>query len=373
MFKWKKWNNPDLVEKVKKTKGESFYNIRGSVANHIMWDLENQELITMCGYLEKFYGLMIYRKDFEGRLDDLFEGCINEIRNAIGVYLKILEKPMKKQFEIDLERKEMKELKKKATRRHIVHPKNRGEINSFQEKKFGKDWVRLEKMGKWSRLIWSLTSDSCSRLSPSLLQISTKMIFDASRDILTTQIWWRRGFSHTIALIQLRRWKTRSCHQRKNYFKGFVINTSKMLNMNMLTFWQKFGCKIVADYHNLYLKTRSYPRRCFSKLQKGLHEQIQAWSCVIFHITWPGLGCSPQEDGYHSRPFERSRHALEVWKRNQTWFCGIKVDSRNCLLCAYVREMIRQTYPTYTSPGTNQHCNKILKRDLLSQPRFEHL
>lgn len=58
---------------------------------------------------------------------------------------------MKKQFEIDLERKEMKELKKKATRRHIVHPKNRGEINSFQEKKFGKDWVRLEKMGKWSR------------------------------------------------------------------------------------------------------------------------------------------------------------------------------------------------------------------------------
>ena len=228
-------------------------------------------------------------------------------------------------------------------------------------------------MGKWSRLIWSLTSDSCSRLSPRLLQISTKMIFDASRDILTTQIWWRRGFSHMIALIQLRRWKTRSCDQRKSYFQGFVINTSKMLNMNTLTFWQKFGCKIVADYHNLYRKTRSYPRRCFSKLQKGLHEQIQAWSCVIFHITWPGLGCSPQEDGYHSRPFERSRHALEVWKRNQTWFCGIKVGSRNCLLCAYVREMIRQTYPTYTSSGTNQHCNKILKRDLLSQPRFEHL
>ena len=170
MFEWKKWNNPDWVEKVKKTKGESFFNIRGSVVNHIMWDLENQELITMCEYLEKFYGLMIYRKDFEGRLDDLFEGCINEIKNAIGVYLKILEKPMKKQFEIDLERKEIKELKKKATRRHIVHPKNRGEINSFQEKKFGKDWVRLEKMGKWSRLMWSLTSDSCSRLSPSLLQ-----------------------------------------------------------------------------------------------------------------------------------------------------------------------------------------------------------
>lgn len=128
-----------MVEKVKETKGESFFNIRGSVVNHIMWNLENQELITMCEYLEKFYGLMIYRKDFEGRLDDLFEGCINEIKNAIGVYLKILEKPMKKQFEIDLERKEMKELKKKATRRHIVHPKNRGEINSFQEKKFGKD------------------------------------------------------------------------------------------------------------------------------------------------------------------------------------------------------------------------------------------
>ena len=96
-----------MVEKVKETKGESFFNIGGSVVNHIMWDLENQELITMCEYLEKFYGLMIYRKDFEGRLDDLFEGCFNEIRNAIGVYLKILEKPMKKQFEIDLERKEM--------------------------------------------------------------------------------------------------------------------------------------------------------------------------------------------------------------------------------------------------------------------------
>lgn len=112
-----------MVEKVKKTKGESFFNIRGSVANHIMWDLENQELITMCEYLEKFYGLMIYRKDFEGRLDDLFEGCINEIKNAIGVYLKILEKPMKKQFEIDLERKEMKELKKKQQEDILCIPK----------------------------------------------------------------------------------------------------------------------------------------------------------------------------------------------------------------------------------------------------------
>ena len=122
MFKWKKWN-PDLVEKVKKTKGENFFNIRGSVVNHIMWDLENQELITMCEYLEKFYGLMIYRKDFEGRLDDLFEGCINEIKNAIRVYLKILEKPMKKQFEIDLERKEMKELKKKQQEDILCIPK----------------------------------------------------------------------------------------------------------------------------------------------------------------------------------------------------------------------------------------------------------
>lgn len=112
-----------MVEKVKKTKGESFFNIRGSVVNHIMWDLENQELITMCECLEKFYGLMIYRKDFEGRLDDLFEGCINEIRNAIGVYLKILEKPMKKQFEIDLERKEMKELKKRQQEDILCIPK----------------------------------------------------------------------------------------------------------------------------------------------------------------------------------------------------------------------------------------------------------
>ena len=69
----------------------------------------------MCEYLEKFYGLMIYRKDFEGRLDDLFEGCINEI--------KILEKPMKKQFEIDLERKEMKELKKKQQEDILCIPK----------------------------------------------------------------------------------------------------------------------------------------------------------------------------------------------------------------------------------------------------------
>lgn len=127
MFKWKKWNNPDLVEKVKETKGESFFNIRGSVVNHIMWDLENQELITMCEYLEKFYGLMIYRKDFEGRLDDLFEGCINEIKNAIGVYLKILEKPMKKQFEIDLERKEMTELKKKQQEDILCIPKTEKE------------------------------------------------------------------------------------------------------------------------------------------------------------------------------------------------------------------------------------------------------
>lgn len=127
MFKWKKWNNPDLVEKVKETKGESFFNIRGSVVNHIMWDLENQELITMCEYLEKFYGLMIYRKDFEGRLDDLFEGCINEIKNEIGVYLKILEKPMKKQFEIDLERKERTELKKKQQEDILCIPKTEKE------------------------------------------------------------------------------------------------------------------------------------------------------------------------------------------------------------------------------------------------------
>lgn len=77
----------------------------------------------MCEYLEKFYGLMIYRKDFEGRLDDLFEGCINEIKNAIRVYLKILEKPMKKQFEIALERKEMKELKKKQQEDILCIPK----------------------------------------------------------------------------------------------------------------------------------------------------------------------------------------------------------------------------------------------------------
>ena len=144
MFKWKKWNNPDLVEKVKKTKEESFFNIRGSVANHIMWDLENQELITMCEYLEKFYGLMIYRKDFEGRLDDLFEGCINEIRNAIGVYLKILEKPMKKQFEIDLERKEMKELKKSNKKTYCASQKPRR--NKFLSRK--KIWERLSKIGK---------------------------------------------------------------------------------------------------------------------------------------------------------------------------------------------------------------------------------
>lgn len=50
----------------------------------------------MCEYFEKFYGFMIYRKDFEGRFDDFFEGCINEIRNVIGVYFKIFEKLMKK-------------------------------------------------------------------------------------------------------------------------------------------------------------------------------------------------------------------------------------------------------------------------------------
>ena len=124
--------------------GESFFNIRGSVANHIMWDLENQELITMCEYLEKFYGLMIYRKDFEGRLDDLFEGCINEIKNAIGVYLKILEKPMKKQFEIDLERKEMKELKKSNKKTYCASQKPRR--NKFLLRK--KIWERLSKIGK---------------------------------------------------------------------------------------------------------------------------------------------------------------------------------------------------------------------------------
>ena len=142
-------------------------------------------------------------------------------------------------------------------------------------------------MGKWSRLMWSLTSDSCSRLSPSLLQISTKMIFDASRDILTTQIWWRRGFSHMIALIQLRRWKTRSCYQRKSYFQGFVINTSKMLNMNTLTFWQTFGYKIVADYHNLYLKTRSYPPIVFQNFRKvwmNKYKLDPPW-----YFTSPGL------------------------------------------------------------------------------------
>lgn len=80
-----------------------------------MCDLENQALITMYVYLEKrsveiislvFDGLMVHKKDVE---DELLEGCMYEIIKEIGVDVRIVENLTKKQFDITLEPKEMKE------------------------------------------------------------------------------------------------------------------------------------------------------------------------------------------------------------------------------------------------------------------------
>ena len=104
-----------MAEKVKKAKGDNHFNIRGPVVNHIMCDLENQALITMCVYLEKrsveivslvFDGLMVHKKDVE---DELLEGCMYEIIKEIGVDVRIVENLTKKQFDITLEPKEMNE------------------------------------------------------------------------------------------------------------------------------------------------------------------------------------------------------------------------------------------------------------------------
>lgn len=72
----------------------------------------------MCEYLERsdakisslvFDGLMVYKKDVEGRHEEPLEGCMTKVKKVVGVDLRILEKPMDKQFNINLGRKELKE------------------------------------------------------------------------------------------------------------------------------------------------------------------------------------------------------------------------------------------------------------------------
>lgn len=59
------------------------------IVGNRQWKTESAEIARLV-----FDGLMLYKNDVEGRLDELLDECMNEIKKAIEVDIRIVEKPI---------------------------------------------------------------------------------------------------------------------------------------------------------------------------------------------------------------------------------------------------------------------------------------
>ena len=102
--------NPELFELAKKSKEErgTTFNIKGTIVNYVMCDLESRTLITAFNYLTEkgievgslvFDGLMIYKEDVEN-LEDVLVGLRERVKEELGCDIIFTNKEMDEGYEI---------------------------------------------------------------------------------------------------------------------------------------------------------------------------------------------------------------------------------------------------------------------------------